>query len=173
MLFKDGKFYGDNFSFAFPNECYFRLDASDQDIQVFEFIKKELSVLYHIEIIFDKLTKGSLCESMNEKIDGMDCIPDSQILPITRGSKSGVAAYYHHAISNFYEERYQVKDSNKEFLISFSIWTSLLDDPNLKEQLMGINDENYIVEHFKKVPIQEVLTRQEVKEFFNSIILTE
>ncbi|MCH5163587.1 MAG: hypothetical protein J1F36_01070 [Clostridiales bacterium] len=158
MFYKDSKFYGEDFSFAFPNGCHIWLDFDEPDLQVIEFTKKEPNVLYHIEVVFDKISKAtSLENSLLEKIDGMDCEPDSQIAPITRG-RSGVAAYFHNAVSNFYEERYQVKENNEEILLSFTIWTSLLDNPDLKDQLLKINDEKYIAEHFKKVPCKRYLT---------------
>lgn len=173
MFYKNGKFYGDDYSLAFPNGLSIIFDSSYFAMKAIEFVNKESYAKYHINIVFDKSTRQSLSTLLKEEIEDMECEIVGQIFTVTRGCKSGVAAYYQSAISDYYEERYFVKDGKKEFQMCFVVWTSLTDNPKIKRKLCEIDDDTYIRKHFKTIPVREILECVEVKEFFNSITFTD
>ena len=165
-----GKICGDNFSVSLPNGEFSELEINGwtgDEMYLYAWAKNA----YNIGIEITRRNRQSLKRALELSIiKEKDYVLIGKVTEVERNGLCGVAAYIYGGTSSLYEEIHPIRVGGKAKVLDITIWTESRNYPRLKAKSTDKEAaEKTLAAFFKKMPIVDILKKQEIQEFLNSV----
>ena len=166
----DGRICGDNFSVSLPNGEFAEFEINGwtgDEMYLYAWSKNT----YNIGIGISQRKRQSLKRALELSIiKEKDYVLIGEVTEVERNGLCGVAAYIYGGTSSLYEEMHPIRVGGKAKVLDITIWAESRNYPRLKAKSTNEEDaEKILTAFFKKMPIVDILKKQEVQDFLNSI----